>query len=618
MPLRLGPGPVFIHESIAATRRWQLYALRSFFVLMLLGGLAIVWMSVQSQYGQAGGSLSIQGLAQLGEEFYIAIASVQLVLVLIVAPAATAATICQDRARGTLTHMLVTDLTSSEIVLGKLAARLTPVLALVAATVPVLALAGLLGGVVIEAIVTLTLITLVLAVFGCTLALAFSVRASKTHEVLMAVYGIEAVWVLGALVWSLLEETGDIPPMPDWLWNINPFTLAYAPYLWPNAVSLDVLATVLGVVLALSVGLTAYAVLRLRADLTDRAGSRINRLSACFRWIHRRFLAWRPCPSLDDNPVLWREWRRGWPSRLARVVWGVFIVASLAGTAWGFYMFTISNHSDPEFLSYVGGMQATFGLLLLSLSAPTLMAEERVRGSLDVLMTTPLSTDRIVTAKWLGAYRVVPALALLPAIGALVIALSKPELTNGYVRFGQTPSPWTTIDRLACTCLPLASLLVQGAAVTSIGVALATWFRRLGRAVAVSVASYILYTFVLVCCLELVPELMTKTGLISQNDNIAQGFTILLVATAIPFGSQIASPELLALPPSESRLAFYIGQVIVILLIMAFALVVLALTLVTFDRCMGRAPERPRRAPAPACSGNRTAATSLLDRGPSA
>ena len=32
MPLRLGPGPVFVHESIAATRRWQLYALRSLFV----------------------------------------------------------------------------------------------------------------------------------------------------------------------------------------------------------------------------------------------------------------------------------------------------------------------------------------------------------------------------------------------------------------------------------------------------------------------------------------------------------------------------------------------------------------------------------------------------------
>ena len=61
---------------------------------------------------------------------------------------------------------------------------------------PVLALAGLLGGIIIEAILALTLITLAVAVLGCTLALAISVRATKTHEVLMAVYGIEGVWVL--------------------------------------------------------------------------------------------------------------------------------------------------------------------------------------------------------------------------------------------------------------------------------------------------------------------------------------------------------------------------------------------------------------------------------------
>ena len=151
-------------------------------------------------------------LATLGEDFYYAIATVQLVLVLLVAPAATAGAICVDRSRGTLTHMLVTDLTDSEIVLGKLAARLLPVFALVGATVPVLALAGLLGGIIIEAIATLTLITVALAILGCALALAFSVRATKVHEVLMAVYGIEAVWIVGPLVWSILEDVGSPRP----------------------------------------------------------------------------------------------------------------------------------------------------------------------------------------------------------------------------------------------------------------------------------------------------------------------------------------------------------------------------------------------------------------------
>ena len=43
--------------------------------------------------------------------------------------------------------MLMTDLTNREIVVGKLAARLAPILSLIACTLPVLELLTLLGGV---------------------------------------------------------------------------------------------------------------------------------------------------------------------------------------------------------------------------------------------------------------------------------------------------------------------------------------------------------------------------------------------------------------------------------------------------------------------------------------
>ena len=336
MAVRFGPGPVFVHESIVATRRWQLYALRSLFVLGLLAALALAWLSVQSQYGKAGGNLPIRGLAAMG----------QFVLHRHRQRAARAGADhrsgCDGRhdlpgsRRGTLTHMLVTELTSAEIVLGKLAARLAPVVALVAATMPVLALAGLLGGVVIEAIVALTLMTLVLAIFGCTLALAISVRASKTHEVLMAVYGIEpsGCW---ALIWFILEETGLIRAVPDWLWAVNPFRSGVGPYSMAagcqHAWELTVL---LCGVLAFSAGLTAYARCSGCGPMSPAGPAQeTNWFSAGLAGSTQRLAAWRPGPSLDDNPVLWREWRRGRPSRLARIVWGVFISASVAGTGWG-------------------------------------------------------------------------------------------------------------------------------------------------------------------------------------------------------------------------------------------------------------------------------------------
>jgi hypothetical protein len=87
--------------------------------------------------------------------------------------------------------------------------------------------------------------------------------------------------------------------------------------------------------------------------------------------------------------------------------------------------------------------------------------------------------------------------------------------------------------------------------------------------------------------------------LISPNNPDAAIFLAMVIGSACPFGGQLSLVEMMALPPSESRAALYIGQVIVILATLVFALIVLALTLGSFDRCMGRAPERPRRAPRP-------------------
>ncbi len=108
--------PVLLYESITFTRRWQAYAARSLFVGMLLGSLLAIWNKAQPPV-----AFPIRAMAQIGESFYIGVAGTQLALVMLAAPAATAGAICLDRARGTLTHMLMTDLSSAEIVLGKLA-----------------------------------------------------------------------------------------------------------------------------------------------------------------------------------------------------------------------------------------------------------------------------------------------------------------------------------------------------------------------------------------------------------------------------------------------------------------------------------------------------------------
>ena len=68
-----------------------------------------------------------------------------------------------------------------------------------------------------------------------------------------------------------------------------------------------------------------------------------------------------------------------------------------------------------------------FGLLMLSATAPTALAEERAHGSLDALLATPLSTRSILVAKWWGMYRRVLVLALVPLYAGLFIAATSPD-----------------------------------------------------------------------------------------------------------------------------------------------------------------------------------------------
>ena len=103
--------------------------------------------------------------------------------------------------RGGLTLMMVTDLSDAEIVLGKLASRLVTILGIVACGLPVLAILTSLGGVDPQAILAGSAVIVGVAVLGVSLALTFSVWATRPHEALMATYACYAVWLLALLAW---------------------------------------------------------------------------------------------------------------------------------------------------------------------------------------------------------------------------------------------------------------------------------------------------------------------------------------------------------------------------------------------------------------------------------
>jgi ABC-type transport system involved in multi-copper enzyme maturation permease subunit len=550
MAMRWGLGPVFAFECLRTARRWQVYAARSLFLAALLAALSVVWVAHVVEQPTP----TLEGEAHLGEQFFYALVGTQLALVLLGAPAATAGAVSLDKARGALVHLLVTDLSGAEIVLGKLAARLLPVLGLVAGTLPVLALNLLLGGIDPAALAGAFLITTGVALLGCALALVLSVWGRKTHEVLLATYVVWGLLLLPYPAWDLLATSyGVAPGPPRWLARTNPFWLALAPYADPGATGLIDAAAFLGGCAVLAALLAVLAAAHLRAVAIGQLGrpAGVRRRPG-----HPPDLR-LPCllsPSLDANPVLWREWHYRRLSRGFRLVWAGYALLAVACSGLAVIV-DGGPRGDGVFAVFVNGIQVAIGLLLVTVTATTSLTEERARGTLELILATPLSTRAIVWEKWWGAFRAVPPLAVVPVLtaGALAVVRGLP---------------------LAELAIFVVQILAYGVAGTSLGLALAVWVRLPARAL---IAGVVLHALVSVGWFFLVYPLSGWDVELVRGLAEASPFAGPAVLTAWMrgnYGPGYASPALWAV----------LWAVVYLLA----GLILLAAVVRTFDRCLGR------------------------------
>jgi ABC-type transport system involved in multi-copper enzyme maturation permease subunit len=234
------------------------------------------------------------------------------------------------------------------------------------------------------------------------------------------------------------------------------------------------------------------------------------------------------------------------------VVSALYVVASTV-----FSVLAILGPS-VEFGAMVNAIQVAIGLLLLAVWSATSLAEERARGSLDLLMCTPLSTRQVVIGKWLGAFRAAPLLALLPSF---VVG------SSAYI------ADRNPIGPAGCMFI---HVLCAGACVTSLGILMATWFSRLGRAVAATVTVYALAT-------------LGWQFLISNSSAAGPG------ALGLSMGSPFYWTAVMTYEFGRRQIAeftdwaiFWIGVDVVL------AGAMLGCAIRGFDRHLGRVEERPR------------------------
>ena len=164
---------------------------------------------------------NVGDVARFGSYVFSLAGFVQLSLVLAAALLFSANTVAQEKDKRTLILLLMTDLHSRELVLGKLLGALLPVVTLVAVSLPVLCFIRLLGGVTLPQVLWLEALCLAAGLAAGSWGTLVAYWREKTFQTL-------AVTVLGAgLFIGVVELAGTLLGTADgigrWIALLNPY-----------------------------------------------------------------------------------------------------------------------------------------------------------------------------------------------------------------------------------------------------------------------------------------------------------------------------------------------------------------------------------------------------------
>ena len=430
--LRLGPtNPIAVRLVQNGSRRMRHMYIRSAYLAALV--IVLLW-SLLIKGGSA--ELGYRELAEAGASSFIAIAYLQIGLICVIAPVFMAGAIAQEASPRTWEVLLTTPMSAGQIVLGNLFGRLFFIIALLLSSLPLFALVQYFGGVPGESIFASYFIAVCAAVLVGTIAIAMSVSRLAGRRAVFTFYVsvVSYIAVTMAVDALLRQRSGD--PSVTWMTVVNPFLALQAllnPSTYPRAdetgawaLQNPVSAWCYGS-LALSVFLMVASTVTVRlGGLASLAGNR----KVGVPWYRKIFglgasgAEHRPPKAVWANPIAWREAsarNRTFGRILAR--WSFVVLGAAFGVVLvGAYHTGTFNAMDFQLaLQYtVIGELVVIGLVAINMSA-TAISREREDGTLDLLLTTPMTPKSYLSGKLRGlmAY-LLPLLAVPMGTLALV------------------------------------------------------------------------------------------------------------------------------------------------------------------------------------------------------
>lgn len=168
--------------------------------LLILGGILYIVYQGQSGSGTSFGQPVATQVASVGRSIFEWLVFFMMLLVLFLVPGLTAGAIAGERERQTLVPLQVTLLRPRSIIIGKIAASTAFLALLVVATLPLLSVSYLIGGVTIWQVFKAVLVVLGTGLVLACITVACSTYVRRVQSATVVAYGLTLALALGTFL----------------------------------------------------------------------------------------------------------------------------------------------------------------------------------------------------------------------------------------------------------------------------------------------------------------------------------------------------------------------------------------------------------------------------------
>jgi len=400
--------PIAVRLVQSASRRDSHDTLRWAYLALLMLTLLVLLL-----FNAGSGTVSYRELAEAGASSFVVIAYLQIAIICVLAPVLMAGAIAQEANPRTWDILLTTPLSPAQVVLGNLLGRLFFTIALVIAALPLFAITQYFGGVPASAIFASSLIAVAAALVVGASAIALSVSRLVGRRAVFAFY-VAVVSILAATAAGDVLIQQATSAGVTYFTSFNPFLALRSllnPSTYPRAeadidaplafllvhpvTSWVLLSTTLSIVMLAASTLTVRA-----GGLTAVAkGRRSSKKEDADGTVHR-------APrTVGTNPVAWREaaarnatfWRivARWTFVAAGGIFGLGLIIA--------YHVGAVNPEQFRTLLLVTTWTESGVIALIAINASaTAVSREREDGTLDLLLTTPITPGAYLSGKLKG------------------------------------------------------------------------------------------------------------------------------------------------------------------------------------------------------------------------